>query len=210
MIETINTLAHWTPYLMGGFAKNIEIALGAMLVGTLLGSVLALLKFSKSRSVQHLTNAIISFFRNVPTLVILFYLATLVPNEIGLFDDRLTLTFSPALKASIALASSPLGFTAWNLHTAILSWKKNDHRAAWLFVPNWMTAFLVTMLASSVSSLVGVDELVGRSNTVIGATDTTLMIPIYLYAMLYFFCFCYLANKLVHLLKDRLTRRLNI
>ena len=208
MIEALNTLSSWTPYLIGGFSKNIAIALGAMLIGTLLGGLLAVLKFSRHRSIRQITDAVISFFRNVPTLVILFYLATLIPNEISVFGDSMVLYFSPALKASLALASSPLGFTAWNLHSAMISWKKNDHRAALLFIPNWMTAFIVTMLASSVSSLVGVDELVGRSNTVIGATDTHLMVPIYLNAMLYFFGFCYLSNWLVQSIKQRISQRL--
>lgn len=196
-MNTLQTLWAWLPFLLEGFLKNVYIALLAMLIGTLLGSALALLKLSKRRSLQWTVDGITSFFRNVPTLVILFYLATLLPNELMLFG-HLSLSLSPAMKASVALASSPIGFTAWNLYAAILNWRKGDHQAAMLFIPNWVGAFIVTTLASSVASLVGVDELVGRSNSVINATSPELMIPVYGLAMLIFFSFCFCFSALVN------------
>ncbi len=202
-MEMIQTLLTWLPYLLEGLVKNITIALSAMAIGSLLGAVLALLKFSRSSGVQVAVNATTSFFRNVPTLVILFYLATLLPNQWVLTSD-LSIPLSPSFKASLALASSPLGFTAWNLYASIENWRKGDHHAAMLFIPNWMGAFLVTTLASSVSSLVGVDELVGRSNSVINATDPRYMMPLYLLAMAMFFTFCYTANLLLTQIRKRI------
>ena len=195
-METLQTLFTWLPYLLGGFLKNITIALSAMAIGTVLGATLALLKFSKKKSVQVSVSATNSFFRNFPTLVILFYLATLLPNQWTPIEG-LTIPLTPTFKASLALASSPLGFTAWNLYAAIENWRKGDHHAAMLFIPNWIGAFLVTTLASSVSSLVGVDELVGRSNSVINATDPKYMIPVYLLAMGLFFAFCFSVSSLL-------------
>jgi len=199
-MDTLQTLLTWLPLMLGGFLKNIGIALSAMAIGTLLGGMLALLKFSEKRGIQISVNATTSFFRNVPTLVILFYLATLLPNQWTPIEG-ITLSLSPSLKASIALASSPLGFTAWNLYASIENWRKGDHHAAMLFIPNWIGAFLVTTLASSVSSLVGVDELVGRSNSVINATDSKYMIPVYLLAMSMFFVFCFTVSAILSKLR---------
>ena len=204
-MDTLQTLLAWLPLMLGGFLKNISIALSAMAIGTLLGSLLAILRFSKNLGIQMSVNATTSFFRNVPTLVILFYLATLLPNQWTVMDG-LTIPLSPSLKASIALASSPLGFTAWNLYASIENWRKGDHHAAMLFIPNWIGAFLVTTLASSVSSLVGVDELVGRSNSVINATDSKYMIPVYLLAMAMFFVFCYTVSELLSSLRQMILR----
>lgn len=204
-MDTLNTLLTWLPYLLGGFLKNIHIALLAMAIGSVLGALLALLRFSPKRSIQLSVDATTSFFRNVPTLVILFYLATLLPNHWTLMDG-FVIPLSPSLKASLALASSPLGFTAWNLFASIENWKKGDHHAAMLFIPNWMGAFLVTTLASSVSSLVGVDELVGRSNSVINATDNRYMIPVYLLAMCMFFGFCFSVSALLGQLRRVIMR----
>lgn len=202
-METLQTLFAWLPYLLGGFIKNITIALSAMAIGSLLGAMLALLKFSKKKTVQFSVSATTSFFRNVPTLVILFYLATLLPNQWTPIEG-LTIPLTPTFKASLALASSPLGFTAWNLYASIENWQKGDHHAAMLFIPNWIGAFLVTTLASSVSSLVGVDELVGRSNSVINATDPKHMIPVYLLAMGLFFAFCFSVSSLLTQLRQRI------
>lgn len=204
-METLQTLLAWFPYLLGGFLKNITIALSAMAIGTAFGATLAVLRFSKKRAVQVSVSATTSFFRNVPTLVILFYLATLLPNQWTPIEG-ITIPLTPALKASLALASSPLGFTAWNLYASIENWRKGDHHAAMLFIPNWIGAFLVTTLASSVSSLVGVDELVGRSNSVINATDPNYMIPVYLLAMGMFFVFCFSVSSLLAQLRRMILR----
>lgn len=206
-MTTLQTLVTWLPFLFDGFVKNVSIALLAMAIGTLLGSLLALLKFSNNSWVRHGVNGLTSFFRNVPTLVLLFYLATLLPNQLTLFDGALNLTLSPIFKASLALASSPLGFTAWNLYASLINWRKGDHSAAMLFIPNWLGAFLVTTLASSVSSLVGVDELVSRSNSVITATSPSNMIPVYLLAMSFFFVFCMTSSQLLDLLKRFMSTR---
>jgi polar amino acid transport system permease protein len=206
-MSTIETLLTWLPFLFQGFVKNITIALLAMAIGTTLGSILALMKFSKFSWVRHGVSALTSFFRNVPTLVLLFYLATLLPNELVLFNGTFVLTLSPIFKASLALASSPLGFTAWNLYASLSNWRKGDHAAAMLFIPNWLGAFLVTTLASSVSSLVGVDELVSRSNSVITATSPNNMISVYLLAMSFFFVFCMTSSQLLDRLKRYMTPR---
>lgn len=206
-MTTLQTLVTWLPFLFDGFAKNVTIALLAMAIGTLLGSLLAFLKFSNKSWVRHAVNGLTSFFRNVPTLVLLFYLATLLPNQVVLFDGAVNLTLSPIFKASLALASSPLGFTAWNLYASLINWRKGDHAAAMLFIPNWLGAFLVTTLASSVSSLVGVDELVSRSNSVITATSPNNMIPVYLLAMSFFYIFCMTSSQLLDRLKRYMTTR---
>lgn len=206
-MTTLQTLVTWLPFLFDGFVKNVTIALLAMAIGTVLGSLLALLKFSNKSWVRHAVNGLTSFFRNVPTLVLLFYLATLLPNQVVLFDGAVNLTLSPIFKASLALASSPLGFTAWNLYASLINWRKGDHAAAMLFIPNWLGAFLVTTLASSVSSLVGVDELVSRSNSVITATSPNNMIPVYLLAMSFFYIFCMTSSQLLDRLKRYMTTR---
>jgi polar amino acid transport system permease protein len=61
-----------------------------------------------------------------------------------------------------------------------------------LFIPNWGTSLLITIKASNGASLVGVSEIVGRCNNIISAMQNTdLMVPLYLYASLYFLVVCY-------------------
>lgn len=189
MMETLELLVTWTPYLLGGFGWNLAIALLAMGVGTALGCLFALARLSPRPLLATPAGWITAFFRNVSTLVLLFYLATLAPSELSLWAGGPVLLFPPWLKAGIALAASPLGFTAWNLHASLVALAKGDRRSALLFVPNWLASFLITLLATSVSSLVGVSELVGRSATVINATGSQHMLAIYLYAAAFFWIF---------------------
>lgn len=193
--ETFEVLWTWTPFLLQGFYWNVVIALIATAIGTLAGGVLALLQLSSCRVVSRVVGFIVSFFRNVPSLVLLFYAATLIPNQLVMGET--VLNIPDWLKASIALAGSPIGFTALSLHASILHWRDGRRRAAMLFIPNWLGGFLITVIASSTASLVGVNELVGHCNTVIGATGTTFLFPIYVYALSMFFAFCYPVSLLL-------------
>lgn len=201
-METLRFLLTWTPFLLEGFAWNIAIALVAMGLGSGLGALCALAQLSRRTGVARLARNLSAFARGVPTLVLIFYLATLVPNSVSI--GPLAIGIPPWLKAAIALSASPLGFTAWNLHTAILAWQAGNRQAALLFVPNWMGSLLITLLASSTASLVGVSELLGRCNTVVTASGAETMLPVYLYGSAIFFVFCSTLNRAVTLLRRRL------
>jgi polar amino acid transport system permease protein len=168
--ETLELLWTWTPFLLQGLYWNIVIAMIATALGTLVGSALALLLLSSSR---------------------------IVAQAVGFILGEVVINIPDWLKASIALAGSPIGFTALNLHASILHWRDGRRRAATLFIPNWLGGFLITVIASSTASLVGVNELVGRCNTVINATGTTFLFPIYVYALSMFFAFCYPVSLLL-------------
>ncbi len=190
-METLDLLRIWTPFMLGGLAWNILIASMAMIIGTLAGSLFSMLLLSENRVANRVADFVISLFRNVPTLVLVFYLATLLPNQWVWFNGQLVIPLPAWFKASLALAGSPLGFAAWNVSASVLAWKNDNRQVAMLFIPNWLSAFLITFMASSVASLVGVDELVGRSNTIINATSSAYMIPVYLYASAWFFIICF-------------------
>jgi polar amino acid transport system permease protein len=58
--------------------------------------------------------------------------------------------------------------------------------------------FLIIVMASSTASVIGVDEIVSRSNTVISATGRNdLLVWIYLYTMGWFLLFCWSLTLLV-------------
>ncbi len=188
MSERLELLWAWAPFLIGGFGMNILIAVVATIIGTAAGAALAFMGLSKSRPLVGLADVISSFFRNVPTLVLLFYLATLIPNAIS-FSEEFVIHVPLWVKASIALSASSLGFTAWNLRRSVLMWTSENQSEALMFFPNWLGGFLITLMTSSVSSLVGVSELVGRCNTVIVATSSSNSTLIYLCAALLFVTF---------------------
>ena len=209
-METINYLYTWTPYLLTGFCLNILISLVAMVIGTGIGWILALSRVSRNPRRVGYSLVITEFSRNIPTFVFQFYLAFLLPTEIMISSAGIILIFPAWLKAALALAIAVIGFTSDNLCIAMEEWEKGNHNAAFLFIPSWTGYALIIVMASSTASTIGVSELLSRCNTVINAIgNTQLMFPIYLYACLLFFGFCYpltlLMNKVSGIMASRLT-----
>ncbi|MFZ3000610.1 MAG: polar amino acid ABC transporter permease [Undibacterium umbellatum] len=210
MMETTEIFQHlltWTPYLLGGFAMNIWISIVAMVIGTGIGWALASLRLSSHPRRVKASLVATEFSRSIPTIVFQFYLAFMLPSEILLPYFKTIISIPVWIKAALALAIAVIGFTSDNLTIAMDEWKKGNHHTAFLFIPSWTSYALIIVMASSTASIIGVSELVSRCNTVINATgNTRLMLPIYLYACLFFFCFCYPLT----LLMRRISRQLKL
>jgi len=190
-MDLMGVLLAWSPYLLGGFAWNILIALVAMLLGTLLGAVLAVMRLASHGSIKFLGIAITEIGRNVPTIVLQFYLVMMMPLEWHMPGGS-TWILPVWLKASIALAVAVTGFTSDNLLLALQNWRLGRRGAALLFIPSWGNYLIIIVLASSTASIIGVPELVSRCNTLIAATPIPgLMVPVYLYASAVFLLSCY-------------------
>jgi len=193
--------------MLGGFGWNLAIATLAVVIGTALACLLEIPNYFAIGWLSRFVNAVISIFRNTPTLVLLFYLSMLVPKEIFLFDTGLSVTIPSWVKAAVGLSASPLVFTYWNIDAAINEWKSGNHKIVLLFIPNWLATFSITLLASSVSSLVGVSELVGRCNTIINASSTDHMIAIYIYASVFFWVLLSMINVVTRCLRNSINSR---
>ncbi len=200
-------LVAWTPFLLQGFSWNLLIAVAAVLLGTGLGAALVTLGQARTGSIAAASRFLSKLVNHVPTFALMFYCAILLPHEFELpWTDELV-TFPLWIKASLALAASPAGFTAQNLQPSLDRWRRQEYSAALLFVPSWGMTLMVTVVASSTASLVGVDEVISRANKLIAASQNThLMVPIYLYVSLFFVGVCTLIMGLMTLLRRRLLR----
>ncbi len=206
--EIIKYLYTWTPYLLIGFCLNILISLVAMAIGTFIGWFLALLRVSHNPRQIRFSLVITEFFRNIPTIVFQFYLVFLLPTEILIPSTSVIVGFPSWVKAALALAIAVIGFTSDNLTIAMEQWKQGHKSAAFLFIPSWTSYALIIVMASSTASIIGVSELLSRCNTVINAIGNTyLMLPIYLYACLLFFGFCYPLTLLMRRMSRILATR---
>ncbi len=184
--ETLSFLWTWTPFLLQGFLWNILIALCAVALGSLIGAGLAWLRVTRHGRTAVVAEQVSTFFRGVPTLALIFYAVFVLPAEFTLPGSSVTLHIPQWVKAVIGLSAAPLSFTSESLVVAHRAWKRGDIGAALLFIPTWINVFLISFIASSASSLVGVSELVSRCNTVIAATGTSVMVPVYIYCSFYF------------------------
>jgi polar amino acid transport system permease protein len=206
--DILGQLISWTPYLLGGFAWNILIALSATALGTLIGGLLAWGQANGSAHVAKFCQQTAGLFFKLPTVAMLFYVAVLLPVEVQWPWSDTVYTFPTWIKAALALSAAQVGFTAQNLTQSMRFWQKGDHGAAMLFFPNWGSNLLITIIASSSASLVGVNEVISRCNTLITAqANTNLMIPLYLYASFFFFVFCFPLTQLMKKIKHHMLAR---
>lgn len=107
----------------------------------------------------------------------------------------------------MALALAVTGFVSDNLLRTLHEPREERRRATLLFVSNWGHFFVVIVIALSTASVIGVSELVSRCNTVINVIGKAeAMLWVYLYAMTWFFLFCYSTTALILKLSRRLDR----
>jgi len=204
--EIWDVLIVWTPYLAGGFGWNIIVSLAAMAIGTPVGLVLAMLREGQRPSMQQSGGMLTTLARNVPTFVMLFYLAYVIPTEFELFGQEMV--FPAWLKASLALGIAVAGYVSDNALAAIRHLRRHEVAEALLFLPAWTGYFLIIAMASSTASVIGVPELVHRSETVIGAIgNVDVVLWVYLYAMLWFFVFGAIVSLAMRLMSSRLRAR---
>jgi polar amino acid transport system permease protein len=207
-MDTLETLWTWTPFLAQGFGWNLLIALTAATLGLLLGIPLGFLMRARTRVVAGVSRQASSVIHHLPTFALIFYMAVVLPAEIPLPGLDTSLKLMPWFKVALALSAMQVGYVSDNFATALQAWREQDVAKALLFIPGWVNGFLITAIASSNASVVGVNELVSRCNTVIAATgQTDLMIPVYLYASVFFGAFCYPLSRLVGHTRQRLLAR---
>lgn len=222
MTAILDMLVHWTPMLASGFVLNVGISLGAMAIGTVIGTLIGLGRLGHQAGMRRMLAMATHFCRNTPSIVLLFYLTYLLPFEIGLYGTVIPI---PAWsKAVIGLSVPVIGFMSDTLFGALRGIGSDQWEAAtalgynrWqtltriilpqtvpLLLPPWMSYFAVIVMASSTASMVGVREILSSATMAMEAmTNSELVIPMYLYVLLWFFLFCYPISRLTQRMEKR-------
>ena len=200
MNEILTVFLTWTPFLLTGFLWNIGVTILAVSIGTAVGAWLAAVRFAGGRNAK-LSDVLSRIFRNVPTLAFLFFAVFALPREFNLYGTEWVLPFPLWLKAAIGLSTSVIGFTSESLLIARQNIVRNEYGAALLFIPTWGTSVMISFIASSTASLVGVSEIISRSNSIIAATGSEFLIPIYIYCASFFVVGCWLWKVVINRLK---------
>jgi glutamate/aspartate transport system permease protein len=71
------------PYLSKGLLYTIQVTIVAMLGGVFLGTLLALMRLSKSTILQAISLSYVLFFRSIPLVLVLFTFFLFIPAIIG-------------------------------------------------------------------------------------------------------------------------------
>ena len=201
MMDVIAYLATWTPFLAVGFLWNIGVTVIAVAIGTCIGGGLARLRIGNRRGAAAISDFFSRVFRNVPTLALLFFAVFVLPKEFTVYGTSLVIDIPLWFKAALGLSGSVIGFTSESLFLAHQNLKRQDDGAAMLFIPTWGSSVMISFIASSTASLVGVSELISRSNSIIAATGTSHLIPVYLYCAVFFVLGCWLWMALINRMK---------
>ena len=213
-LSAMQVIAKWTPLLLTGFGFNILISALAMLLGTIAGLGLGLGLLSEVRIVRQISWVVTQIFRNAPWLVLLFFVMFLVPFQVTLFGLRIpfpdwikaTVGFALPVMANVAevvrgaVRSVPL--TQWEAAEALAftrrqtMWRIILPQCVKRMLPPWMNIYCIVAMSTVLASIVGVSEMLTLTAQVHAAEGgrPELFAPLYGFALLCFFLYCYPIN----------------
>lgn len=206
----IATIVKWTPLLAQGFALNIAMSFLAMAIGTAFGVALGLGQISLLSPVRISSWSVTQFFRNSPWLVLLFYCMLLLPFETRIGNSivslpgwaKATVGLALPVMANVselvrgAVQSIPSG--QWEASEALAFTRLQSLRMVILpqcvkrMTPPWMNLYAILTVATPLTSVVGVSEAMTLTGDILSSEGRTeLLVPMYLYLLLWFFIYCY-------------------
>jgi len=206
----IATLWKWTPILLSGFAFNLAISVVAMSAGTVAGLFLGFGQISMLLPLRKGAWLTTHFFRNAPWLVLLFYCMFLLPFQIRLFG--VTIPLPDWIKATLGLSLPVMANVSEIVRGAIQSiptaqWESaaslafNRRQTLWMIIfpqcikrmlPPWMNLYAILTMATVLTSIVGVNEMMSLTRQALSAEDRSgLLLAFYSYVLFWFFLYCY-------------------
>jgi polar amino acid transport system permease protein len=218
----VATLLKWTPLLARGFALNIAISFLAMAIGTVVGTGLGLCQISLLPPVRAGSWFATQFFRNSPWLVLLFYCMLLLPFEVRI--GGWVIPLPGWFKSTIGLALPVMANVAELVRGAIQSipygqWESAESLAftrrqtLWMIIlpqcvrrmtPPWMNLYAILTVATPLCSIVGVSEAMTLTGDALAAEGRSeLLVPMYLYLLLWFFLYCYPIARMTQSVERR-------
>ncbi|HEY9216264.1 MAG TPA: amino acid ABC transporter permease [Ancylobacter sp.] len=222
-LSALEVIFKWSPLLLYGFSFNILISVLAMSIGTLLGLALGLIMMEHNKPARYAGWLLTQFFRNAPWLVLLFFAMFLIPFQFNVFGT--TIPFPDWIKATIGFSLPVMANVAEIVRGAVRSLPSGQWEAAeslafsrrqtmWMIIlpqcvkrmlPPWMNLYTLVAMATVQASIVGVTEMLTLTSEVHAAEGgrPELLAPLYGFAMLCFFLYCYPIERFTHYLERR-------
>lgn len=216
-------ILQWSPLLLSGFLFNITISVLAMLLGTIAGIALGLVLIGHNPIIRRTGWVFTQFFRNSPWLVLLFFAMFLIPYEFHVAGT--TIPFPDWIKAVIGFSLPVMANVAELVRGAVRSLPSGQWEAAeslafsrrqtlWMIIlpqcvkrmlPPWMNLYSLVTMATVQASIVGVTEMLTLTSQVHAAEGgrPDLLAPLYGFAMLCFFLYCYPIERFTLYLERR-------
>lgn len=214
---------YWPYYLIG--AKNtIILAIFAVVIGVVIGLVLAIGRVSTNRPARFLSTAYVEFIRGTPLLVQLFIIyyglqaIGIVFPDIPFMTRILGINFADFMAGVITMGINSGAYVCEIFRSGIqsidkgqteaarslgLSWPKTLRhvivpQAVRNVLPTLGNEFVVVIKESSIVSIIGIADLMYKANTVRGNTFQPFE-PLLVAALVYFLLTFPLSKLLAHI-----------
>jgi polar amino acid transport system permease protein len=170
------------PGIISGLIVTLELTILAMLIGILLGTVLAVMRLSPNPVMRGVSSGYIWFVRSIPQLVqILFWfnIALFVPNiAVGSWSVSTNHVVTPIVAATLGLGLNEAAYMSEIVRAGILSIDKGQSEAASAlgYRPGQVMTRIILPQAMRVIIPPGSNEVIGMLKatslvSVIGAAD---------------------------------------
>ena len=214
MMESVAAIREALPYLLQGSLVTLGLVAGALGLGLVIGTALAVGQVYGSPWVRRLVFVYVWFFRGVPLLVLLFLF------YFGLFTlFRINISAFTASVVVLGLISA--AYQSQILRGSILSLPEGQMKAAKalgmshfesiffiilpqafrLSVPGWSNEYSIVLKDTAVSYALGVMEVMARAHFV--ASRTYEHLPLYFTAGVIFLILTYGGTRALRFLEDR-------
>ena len=168
--------------LVDGTWVTLQLFAWSLLLGTVLGLILALMRLSRFRALRWLSLGYIWLFRGIPVLVALFFAFFVLGRQVGL---------SPLQAGILGLGTSAAAYKAEIIRAGIMSVDPGQYEAAEglamtrrhymrriiipqgirVMVPTYMSNTILVLKVSSVAVAIGIVELTGITRQLSNSTN---------------------------------------
>ena len=216
MMENLLVVYQALPYFLKGTIVSIEIVIGGLALGLILGIPLAIGEVYGNRFTANLVAAYVAFFRGIPFVVLLFLFYLGIFPSLGIRMSGLTATIliiglrdaayqSQLFRGSIKsigegqmLAAQSLGIKKYDAILSIIL-----PQALRISIPGWSNLYSIMLKNSAIAYSIGVMELLTRASFV--SSRTFKPMPVYLSCAVIFIILTYGGVKLLSLLEKKVS-----
>ena len=209
---------YWKLFLFTGLKNTLILTFISVALGTVLGTLVAMLKMSKSKILRFIASVYVEVLRGTPILLQLYVFYFVLPNIFKFMK------LSQFMWVSISLCINSSAYVSEVIRSGIQAVDKGQTEAARsLGLSSWQSMRLVvlpqaiknvlpalaneivTMVKeSSICSVLGMAEMMFAAKTIAGSTGISLA-P-YTMAALVYFCINYPASKAIEAIERRMRR----
>ncbi|TKI06596.1 amino acid ABC transporter permease [Martelella alba] len=213
----MSIILSYLPLLLAGAGYTLIITLVAMVFGSAIGMLVALMQISAFRALQVIAKTYNSLFRGLPLLIQILYIYFGLPLLTGiripaLVAGAVAMTlYTGAFMAAIFRAGiesvdrgqleagRTIGFSHWQAMRLIVF-----PQAFWRMIPAVANQFSITLKDTSLLSVIGVAELTMRGQSIYSANFDTIRV-LSMVGIIYFIIF-FIAERFSFYLEKRFSQ----